>query len=165
MIIPVTLKPPSGDGRKLPPQLASLGSGELVLIELQGSLEVQGPTDSQFVGTLEIDPKTVCVILATVMGPRMLTKVCAAIQNKPALVIGPHFLEGKIVSLPTPLAVMEKKKSPSDDRMSEMDVDGDEDREEGGVEWQISTVVRKKVVFSKRPMPLLNRPVSKIGKK
>ena len=164
MIIPVTLKPPSDSGRKLPPQLASLGNGDLVLIELQGSLEVQGSTDSQFVGTLEIDPKTVCALLATIIGCTTLTQACTAFQNKPSLVIGPHFLEGKIVSLPTPLAIMEKKKPPSNDQMSGVDVDEEENEEEGGVEWQIVTIVRKKVVFAKRPMPLLNRPVSKIGK-
>ena len=77
MIIPITLKPPPSDGRTLPPQLANLGNGDIVLIELQGSLEVQGSTDSQFVGTLEIDPKTVCALLATIMGPRSLTRTCA----------------------------------------------------------------------------------------
>lgn len=65
--------------------------------------------------------------------------------------------------MPTPLAIMEKK-SPSNDQLSGMDVDDEEDREEV-VEWQISAVVKKKVVFVKRPMPLLNRPVSKIGNK
>jgi len=58
-----------------------------------------------------------------------------------------------------------EKKSSSVDQMSEMDVDDDENREGTGVEWQICAIVRKKVVFAKRPMPLLNRPVSKIGKK
>ena len=57
-----------------------------------------------------------------------------------------------------------EKKSPSNDQLSGMDVDDEEDREEV-VEWQISAVVKKKVVFVKRPMPLLNRPVSKIGNK
>jgi chromosome transmission fidelity protein 8 len=66
MIIPVTLKPPPDDGRKLPPQLADLGNGNIVLIELQGTLDVQGSADSQFVGTLEIDPRTVCALLATI---------------------------------------------------------------------------------------------------
>ena len=73
MIIPITFKPPSDDGRTLPPQLANLGNGDIVLIELQGFLEVQGLTDSQFVGILEIDPKTVCALLATTMGSRRLT--------------------------------------------------------------------------------------------
>ena len=59
---------------------------------------------------------------------------------------------------------MEKKESSSNDQMLGMDMDGDEDREQAGVEWQISAIVKKKVVFAKRPMPLLNRPVSKIGK-
>ena len=77
--------------------------------------------------------------------------------------IGPHLLEGKIVSLSTPLAVMEKKTA-SNDEMSEMDVDEEEVGEGARVEWQITAVVKKKVVFATRPMPLLNRPVSKIGK-
>lgn len=67
MIIPVTFKPPSGDDRKLPSQLADLGNGDFVLIELQGSLEVQGSTDSRVVGALEIDPKTVCALPSTIM--------------------------------------------------------------------------------------------------
>jgi len=78
MIIPVTLKPPSEGGRKLPPQLANLGNGDLVLIELQGSLEVQGSADTKIVGTLEIDPKTVCALLATAMQRGMLTQACLA---------------------------------------------------------------------------------------
>lgn len=45
-----------------------------------------------------------------------------------------------------------------------MDVDGEENGEGAGVEWQISAVVKKKVVFRKRPMPVLNRPASKVGK-
>jgi len=81
-------------------------------------------------------------------------------QNKPSLAIGPHLLEGKIVSLPTPLAITEKK-PPLDDGM---DADEEGNREEAGVEWQISAIVRKKVVFATRPMPVLNRPVSKVGK-
>jgi hypothetical protein len=78
MIIPVTLKPPSDDGRKLPPQLANLGNGDLVLIELQGSLDVQSAAGSHIVGTLEIDPKTVCALLVTAMRPGTLTQAFAA---------------------------------------------------------------------------------------
>jgi hypothetical protein len=58
---------------------------------------------------------------------------------------------------------MEKKTS-SDDQMSGMDVDDEGNGEGEEVEWQITTIVKKKVVFVKRPMPLLNRPASKIGK-
>jgi hypothetical protein len=77
MIIPVTLKSPSGEGSKLPSQLADLGNGDFVLIELQGSLEVhvKDPKDSLFVGTLEIDPKTVRVLFVVVVKPGRLTRV------------------------------------------------------------------------------------------
>lgn len=75
MIIPVVLKPPPDGGEKLPPQLADLGNGHLVLIELQGSLEVQGSTDAQFVGTLTFDPKTVCALPVIIVEPGMLTQV------------------------------------------------------------------------------------------
>jgi hypothetical protein len=62
MLIPITRKP-SESLYKLPPQLAKLGNDEIVLIELQGSLDVEGTPDGQLVGTLEIDPKTVCTPL------------------------------------------------------------------------------------------------------
>ena len=68
------------------------------------------------------------------------------------------------MSLQTPLAVMEKK-LPSGDQMSGTDEEDEEGKEEAGAGWQISAIVKKKVVFAKRPMPLLNRPVSKVGKK
>ena len=45
-----------------------------------------------------------------------------------------------------------------------MDVGDEDNGEEAEVEWQISAIVKKKVVFSKRPMPLLKKPASKIGK-
>lgn len=58
MIIPIT-KSPNTNSQKLPPQLAKLGSDDIVLIEFQGALEVEGTPDNQLVGTLTIDPKTV----------------------------------------------------------------------------------------------------------
>ena len=57
-----------------------------------------------------------------------------------------------------------EKKRPSNDQISGMDVDDEENGEEAKVEWQILAIVKKKVVFAKRPMPVLHRPVSKIGK-
>jgi hypothetical protein len=59
MIIPVTLKSARSNATHLPPQLARLGSDEVVLIELQGSLTVETneveDRDGQAVGTLHID--------------------------------------------------------------------------------------------------------------
>jgi hypothetical protein len=61
MIIPITFPSPSTesnvDSPRLPPQLAKLGHDEFVLIELQGSLSVEGvaTTRGQLVGTLRVD--------------------------------------------------------------------------------------------------------------
>lgn len=57
MIIPITLPVPSSShpSATLPPTLASLGSSELCLIELQGELEAHGDVRGQTVGQLKID--------------------------------------------------------------------------------------------------------------
>jgi chromosome transmission fidelity protein 8 len=61
MIISVNINLPSSSGdatrTKLPPSLAKLGDAnadEVVLIELQGLLEVEGSKDKQLVGTLRL---------------------------------------------------------------------------------------------------------------
>jgi chromosome transmission fidelity protein 8 len=61
MIIPVNINLPSSSSdttrTKLPPSLAKLGDAnadEVVLIELQGLLEVEGSKDKQLVGTLRL---------------------------------------------------------------------------------------------------------------
>ena len=56
----VAIPGPSSDPRrKLPPQLVQFGTDELVLIELQGALDVEGNKDGQLVGKLRINPGTV----------------------------------------------------------------------------------------------------------
>jgi hypothetical protein len=63
MIIPISIPEPPTSAHKLPTQLARLGSDEVVLIELQGSLDVESVNDSardgQLVGKLHIDDSTV----------------------------------------------------------------------------------------------------------
>jgi chromosome transmission fidelity protein 8 len=61
MLIPISVALPITPGApvrpKLPPVVAKLGdaeSDELVLIELQGSLEVEGSKAGQLVGTLRM---------------------------------------------------------------------------------------------------------------
>jgi hypothetical protein len=53
MIIPITTRPQC-DAPPAPPQLARLGNA-LYLIEMQGKLEVEGPREGAFVGTLTMD--------------------------------------------------------------------------------------------------------------
>ncbi|KAG1843793.1 chromosome transmission fidelity protein 8, partial [Suillus subalutaceus] len=124
---------------KFPSCVAKLGHDELVLIELQGTLDIECDGDStrdgQFVGKLNLKD-----------------------ANKPTLIIGHHLLEGKVVTLPKPLGVMHRKESskrhgyPGDEDSSR----SVEDTWNPGVSWGIIAVVKKKIVFSKRPMPIVN---------
>ena len=64
MIIPITLSSLSAANPKLPPCLAKISHDEVVLIELQGSLEVESnhpsERDGKHIGKLKIDETTVC---------------------------------------------------------------------------------------------------------
>ena len=62
MLIPINIDlagPAAPRSRQLPPSLVQFGTNELVLIELQGSLEVEGDRDGQLVGKLRVDTATV----------------------------------------------------------------------------------------------------------
>ncbi|KAI0090997.1 Ctf8-domain-containing protein [Irpex rosettiformis] len=131
MIIPINIATSSA-GPTLPPQLAKFGTDELVLIELQGSLDVEGEISGQLVGKLDLetDPK------------------------KPTLLIGHHLLEGKLQNLAKPLAVMHKNSRESSKPGGEMVQEVDSS---SSTEWDIVAVVRRKMVFTKRPMPMVGR--------
>ncbi|KZT01384.1 uncharacterized protein LAESUDRAFT_686700 [Laetiporus sulphureus 93-53] len=142
MIIPINISAPSSSSSSsqiFPPQLAQFGSDELVLIELQGSLEVKGDREGQVVGKLRIDDAT----------------------QKPTLLIGYHLLEGRLVNLPKPLAVLHRRSLPSDahDDIPMDDVDASKRRssEKG---WDVVAIVKRKMVFSKRPMPMVSKPAT-----
>ncbi|KAI0666076.1 Ctf8-domain-containing protein [Trametes maxima] len=156
MIISITVPvpgPSSSPDRKLPPQLVHFGTDELVLVELQGALEVEGSKDSQLVGKLRVDPET----------------------KKPTLLIGHHLLEGKLMNLPKPLAVLHRKDHGSPSSEDAMVVDNDDPeyerpKLEATKSWDIVAVVKRKMVFSKRPMPMVGKtsstaPVSRTGSK
>jgi chromosome transmission fidelity protein 8 len=74
------------------------------------------------------------------------------------LIIGHHLLEGKVVSLPKPLGVMHRKET---SKPHGRPIGGDvsrviENASNFEVSWDIVAVVKKKIVFSKRPMPIVN---------
>lgn len=58
----VNLPDPGSQRRPLPPQLVQFGTEGLVLIELQGALEVEGDKSGQLVGKLRVDPATVSAL-------------------------------------------------------------------------------------------------------
>ncbi|TFK83324.1 hypothetical protein K466DRAFT_266811 [Polyporus arcularius HHB13444] len=153
--INVNLPGPSSPKRRpLPPQIVQFGTEELVLIELQGALEVDGNKDGQLVGNLRVDPNT----------------------KKPTMMIGHHLLEGKLVNLAKPLAVLHKHGSPpgADDGAAMEVEDGSSRPAAHATSWDVVAVVKKKMVFAKRPLPVVGHstgkgssavPLSRIGSK
>ena len=84
-------------------------------------------------------------------------------------------LEGKLVNLPKPLAILQRKDptSPGEDvGASAMDVDEEEsERTSARVpSWDIIAVVKRKMVFARRPTPVVGKPsgtvpLSRVGNK
>ncbi|TFK40200.1 Ctf8-domain-containing protein [Crucibulum laeve] len=145
MLVPISI-PSSSSNAKLPSALAKISHDEIVLIELQGALEVEcnhpSERDGKLVGMLGIEEGS----------------------NKPTLRIGHHLLEGKISALAKPLAILHRsvpgdpvsKEAPSDNAMEcDSSVDAAKDGSRAG--WNIVGVVKKKIVFAKRPMPIVGR--------
>ncbi|CAE6439826.1 unnamed protein product [Rhizoctonia solani] len=60
-------------------------------------------------------------------------------SDKVTLRIGVHHLEGKIASLPKPLGLLTKHKS------------------NAGTTYEITEIVTKKIIFAKRPTPIVGR--------
>lgn len=94
-------------------------------------------------------------------------------QNKPTLIIGHHLLEGKIATLSKPLAVLLRSTPVSqssssfhdhdrdcddEDGDAMMDTDPDSRVTKGATGWDIVAVVKRKIVFSKRQMPIISAP-------
>jgi len=126
-----------------------------VLIELQGKLDVgctdNSERDGQVVGMFRLEEGS----------------------SKPTIAIGHHLLEGKIVSLPKPLGVIHRSTLPpvlSQNAHEQDPTEGDGvDRREakgsdaGTSRWDMVAVVKKKIVFSKRPMPIVGKAAAVMG--
>ncbi|KAK0446158.1 Ctf8-domain-containing protein [Armillaria borealis] len=138
MLIPIDIPIPSTSNQKLPPAFAKVSHDETVLIELQGALDVESNHESErngnLVGKLSIDEA----------------------MKKPTLRIGHHHLEGKIVTLPKAIAVIQKSSYIRDSEDDAMVCD--EDMNGGSISWRAIAIVKRKIVFSKRPMPIVGRP-------
>ncbi|KAK2460949.1 hypothetical protein APHAL10511_007419 [Amanita phalloides] len=133
MIIPITVAAPAADKQKLPPPLAKISHDEYILIELQGSLHVECSDgvdqNGQVVGKLKIDDA----------------------GSKPTLTIGHHLLEGKVVPLAKPLAILIRSEA---ENCESAQSEGDARTPMNRREWCITALVKRKIVFSKRPMPV-----------
>jgi chromosome transmission fidelity protein 8 len=146
MIIPINLSPPT---HRLPvplqPALAKLGSNEVVLIELQGWLDfVEGEKHDGLIGTLNME-NVGSLGFTLSSGPKSQPDFTR--QDKPILKIGHHHLEGKLVSLSKPLAVLAREKA------GKNDAEGGA----GSTRYDILTIVKRKIAFSNRPIPIVKR--------
>lgn len=90
--------------------------------------------------------------------------------------IGHHLLEGKIATLPKPLAVILRSQSDTRPHPPSITINHDPDRDEDGMEvqedlnlnksaqttvgWDVVAIVKRKIVFSKRPMPIVGRQLA-----
>lgn len=78
--------------------------------------------------------------------------------KKPTLRIGHHLLEGQIVSLTKPFAVL-LRSSPLNARepLQAHGEDADDQSQLGtqDVSYDVAAIVKKKIVFSKRPVPIV----------
>ncbi|KAJ7745658.1 hypothetical protein B0H16DRAFT_1557743 [Mycena metata] len=117
---------------KLPPALAKISHDELVLIELQGALEVECTHDEERDG-------------------RLVGQLCI------------DEVGGKVAQLPKPLAILQRVPNVDADAMNCDDPEdsGSQRAETSGaatVSWDAIAVIRRKIVFAKRPMPIVGRP-------
>jgi len=92
-------------------------------------------------------------------------------QGKPTLLIGPHLLEGTINTLNKPLAVLTrvlasaKVTTPEGRGKDTMEIDHENNKEDRPVtspltpptQWKAVGIVKRKIVFAKRPMPIVGR--------
>lgn len=80
--------------------------------------------------------------------------------------IGHHLLEGKVANLNKPLAVLKKPGLlPQDKITGEADMmDEHHQQTLEPISWDMIAIVKRKIVFSKRPMPIVNlKPPSSVG--
>ncbi|KAF8604145.1 hypothetical protein BDV93DRAFT_472075 [Ceratobasidium sp. AG-I] len=72
-------------------------------------------------------------------------------KDKVTLRIGVNHLEGKIASLPKPLGILTKRRIPGSDPAHTQ------------TEYEITEIVSKKIIFSKRPTPIVGHAGSSIN--
>jgi len=92
------------------------------IVELQGKLEVrngtqEGTFDGRYFGDLHFDS-----------------------SNTPILILGHHILQGKIIKLDKPFAVIEKEEK----------------------QFNVKALVKEKIIFKSRPKPIITHVPTKL---
>jgi hypothetical protein len=143
---------------RCPAGLERGGAGQWVVVELQGALQLELPDKAQAEERerkLGLAGEPVGAPAPTLAGLEL--GVLGSDGGVPVLEIGCHRLEGKVVSLKRPLAVLELRRAPAP-AVSDGDRDGGaapELNEEG--EFEVVGIVRSKLLFKSRPKPLVGK--------
>ncbi|BGP50940.1 hypothetical protein JCM10450v2_006866 [Rhodotorula kratochvilovae] len=134
------------------PPLLFIGN-EPFLVELQGSLE--GPTGEECAG--EEASKAAAAMEGVRVG-----KVDLSDPKKPVLRIAHHRLEGKLETLLTPYALLRTTRTAPSPSSSSFEAPpakrprvAPRAGDEAGTRVEIAALIRRKLVFSKRPEPLV----------
>ena len=126
---------------------APKGEVAWTLIDMQGSIEARSGTNSlegvEF-GTLVREVRSP-PFFSFLSAARDGT-TCARQEDAPKLIMGKMQMEGEIVKLKKPLAIMSLVK-----------------QEDGTAEYHTAGVVRQKIVFKARPVPLVNAKPAEAG--
>jgi len=115
------------------------------MVELQGSLTV-GVVGAEGAEEAAAEQARDCLLNGRTLGRFTLE------QGVPVLEIGAHRLEGKVVKLKKPLAVIRRVEKDEDVSSSDYEDDSDFD-----AEYEIVATVRSKVLFKTRPKPLVGK--------
>ncbi|GFN75171.1 chromosome transmission fidelity protein 8-like protein [Plakobranchus ocellatus] len=114
------------------------GQKEWGIVELQGDLETRHPVplSGKFIGDIHFTHK-----------------------DAPVLIIGHHILQGKVITLEKPLAVLVKSSRP-DSGASEMDTRSDDKlqpmtKPQSSTTYLVEAIITKKILFKTRPKPII----------
>jgi chromosome transmission fidelity protein 8 len=77
------------------------------------------------------------------------------------LMIGTQILKGKVIQLAKPLVLLDKTAVQAKDQDGDVDMERCEDGASGEYIWKIKAIIRSKILFNSRPIPITQYTASK----
>ncbi|KAH9494628.1 Chromosome transmission fidelity protein 8 [Bulinus truncatus] len=107
---------------------------EWAIVELQGDLETRHPVplNNNFIGDLHFTHK-----------------------DAPVLIIGHHILQGKVISLEKPLAVIAKCSGAKENSAVPEDGEMGHSQSPNSSSYHVQAIIKRKILFKTRPKPII----------